>query len=169
MVPYIVTYIRHSPPAIILVDTEDHEENPHPTKKYSTRAFVRKGVKERENNEMFFSRELVTAYIDLAEKVKAGNPPSDQLVIVQSVIMIAFLHELANTIMKSLFRRPITPDMNGQLGEVGDALDWAIFGGIMCVEWLHRDFEDRDLRMKRIQNLYIMRIETEQSNSSRWE
>lgn len=67
MIPYIVSYIRHSPPAIVLVDTEDHEENPHPTKKYSTRAFVRKGVKERENNEMFFSRELVTAYIDLAE------------------------------------------------------------------------------------------------------
>ncbi len=82
--------------------------------------------------------------------------------------MIAFLHELANTIMKSLFRRPITPDMNGQLGEVGDALE-CIFGGVMCVEWLRRDFEDRDLRMKKIQNLYIMRIEVEQSNSSKWE
>ncbi|PBK81754.1 hypothetical protein ARMGADRAFT_773920 [Armillaria gallica] len=117
----------------------------------------------------FFSRELVTAYIDLAEEVKAGNPPSDQLVIVQSVIMIAFLHELAHTIMKSLFRRPITPDMNGLLGEAGDALERAIFDGIMCVEWLRRDFEDRDLRMKRIQNLYIMRIEAERSNSSKWE
>ncbi|SJL12429.1 uncharacterized protein ARMOST_15856 [Armillaria ostoyae] len=167
MVPYIVSYIQHSPPAIVLVDTEDYEENPcRETKGYSSGS-VRKGADE--NNEMFFSRELVTAYIDLVEKVKAGNPLSDQLVIVQSVIMIAFLHELAHTITKSLFRRPVALDLDGQQGEVGDALEQVMFGGIMCVEWLRRDFEDRDLRMKRIQNLYIMRIEAEQSNSSKLE
>ncbi|KAK0217182.1 hypothetical protein IW262DRAFT_175680 [Armillaria fumosa] len=64
MVSYIVSYIRHSPPAIVLVDTEDHEESHQATKAYSS-GFVRKGADK--NNEMLFSRQLVTAYIELAE------------------------------------------------------------------------------------------------------
>ncbi|KAK0472748.1 hypothetical protein IW261DRAFT_730529 [Armillaria novae-zelandiae] len=161
MVPYIVSYIRHSPPAIVLVDTEDHEEPRRATKAYSW-GFVRKGADE--NNEMLFSRRLVTAYIELAEKVKADNPlsdpacPSDQLVIIQSVIMVAFLHELTHTITKSLFNGLITSVMRGQRGEAGEDLEQILFGGLMCVEWLRRDFDNRDLRMKRIQKLYIMHV-----------
>ncbi|KAK0458151.1 uncharacterized protein EV420DRAFT_382176 [Desarmillaria tabescens] len=175
LTPYIVSYIRDSPPAIVLVDTQEHESRNrrHAIKEYSW-GFVCKGVDDREDNEMFFSRELVAAYIDL-EKAKADSPSSDQLTIVQSVIMIAFLHELTHTITKSLFRGLITPDMNGgQQGEAGEALERLIFGGIMCVEWLRRDFENRDLRMKRIQNLYIMRVlpnldqEAQQDSSNEW-
>lgn len=158
MMPYIVSYIRHSPPAIVLVDTEDYEEACRATKAYSWE-FVRKGADE--NNEMFFSRQLVTAYIELAEKAKADNPlsdsaPSDQLVVLQSVIMVAFLHELTHTITKSFFKRSITPVMHGRRFQAGEDLEQILFNGIMHVEWLRLDFDDRDLRMKRIYKLYIM-------------
>ncbi|KAK0472735.1 hypothetical protein IW261DRAFT_1660674, partial [Armillaria novae-zelandiae] len=52
MEAYIVSYIRHSPLAIVLVDTKGQEEPCRATKAYS-RGFVCKGADE--NNEMFFS------------------------------------------------------------------------------------------------------------------
>ncbi|KAG7441400.1 uncharacterized protein BT62DRAFT_1080131 [Guyanagaster necrorhizus] len=98
MAPYIDFNID-SPPAIVLMDAQTPEENSHHATK---RGFVRKGVKESKND-MYFSRELVAAYID-QEKTKSVNYPSDQFLIVQSDIMIAFLHELTHATTKSLFQ-----------------------------------------------------------------
>ncbi|KAK0458195.1 uncharacterized protein EV420DRAFT_384717 [Desarmillaria tabescens] len=91
--PQILSYIQKSPPAIILGDTQ-RKRRAH-IERYAW------GYVDKENDvkEMFISRELVMAYIEL-EKSNACDVNADALVVLKTVILVVFIHELTHALTK---------------------------------------------------------------------
>ncbi|PBK79196.1 hypothetical protein ARMGADRAFT_1104633 [Armillaria gallica] len=141
LLPFILSYIRDSPPAIVLEERTPSESS----------------WGSWHDNKIVISHELVAAYLDL-EKIKSseGVPdPDDEcsLVFLQTIILVTFLHELIHTLMKNLFRGRLGSllDYGGIFGDVGEYTEKSIFDGpLLYVEWLRADFEDSALRVKNI-------------------
>ncbi|PBK71128.1 hypothetical protein ARMSODRAFT_1002984 [Armillaria solidipes] len=141
LLPFILSYIRDSPPAIVL------EERTPPESSWGS----------WHDNEIMISRELVAAYLDL-EKIKSSEgvlDPDDErsLVFLQTIILVTFLHELTHTLMKNLFRSRLGSllDYGGIFCDVGEYTEKTIFNGpLLYVEWLRADFEGSALRVKNI-------------------
>ncbi|KAK0462934.1 uncharacterized protein EV420DRAFT_1639022 [Desarmillaria tabescens] len=167
IMPNILSYIRDHPPAIVLIDTQAPEFE-HRTlcagQGYSWGS-VEKGNDAK--NEFFISAELVEAYICL-EKARSGGSsldPKDKnvLVFLQIVILVTTLHELAHCLTKWMFGSLITPRLcfGGKKGEGGDVIERILFDGILCIEWKRSDFNNRQLRMRTIKDLYLQSSQEE--------
>ncbi|KAK0236628.1 hypothetical protein EDD85DRAFT_1006354 [Armillaria nabsnona] len=170
----ICDYIRYHPPAIVLVDTQEHKDSSSRTSEKQTRGFVGKDDACLKN-EIFISEELVNAYIRLQRAKSGGLPldPKDEtvLVFIQIVILAMFLHELVYSLTRWIFGSLITVTMfqtyEGKRCESGDSIERLVFGGTLCADWKRQDFQDsRPSRVEMIERLCLRTRDKDISNLS---
>ncbi|PBK71507.1 hypothetical protein ARMSODRAFT_1071482 [Armillaria solidipes] len=161
------SYIRDHPPAIVLVDTQEHKDCPSHTSEKFTWGFVGKDD-ACSKNEIFISEELVNAYIRL-QRAKSGGlllDPKDEtvLIFIQIVILATFLHELVYSLTRWIFGSLITVTM--LTCESGEGIERFVFGGTLCADWKWQDFDSRPPRVETIERLCLRTRDKDDSSPS---
>ncbi|KAK0436584.1 hypothetical protein EV421DRAFT_1980125 [Armillaria borealis] len=162
------SYIRHHPPAIVLVDTQEHKDCPSHTSEEFIWGFVGKDD-ACSKNEIFISEELVNAYIRLQRAKSGGLPldPKDEtvLVFIQIVILATFLHELVYSLTRWIFG-PLITVTKFWMCESGEGIERFVFGGTLCADWKWQDFDSHPPRVEMIERLCLRTRDKDVSSPS---